>query len=514
MPEMQSRPGAASHGNGASTPHDLFVLTDEQILEIDPDGEVNVGPSFSPASPTPHGQDNSAAPAVISSEAQRSERSLFGNGRDKEQRDSSVASLPRNDRPKQGPSGPMGHATWDTGRDAQPGVAVLPEPPPWLAAQMKDPWSGEEAKEFWNGVQQARSEAAAYRAAFPSPEDARALKELYPGGVNEARAAANRAQLLEEIDRAYFGVPGGSAEQTSATRVDLAQRMLREDPAAFREMVFAGLRALEEAEKGSAGSANSSDLPRLAKVLGTPAEGVNVAPPFRVASTIATAQASNQDAEVKPSHTQVLHESPVTSHQSLVLAYSAFEKAANEDLERSVGSAISQTIQQALPNLQRRDDRGPAGARFTVPLQERLGAAVRQDVEAALKGDRQLGEQIAQILSARRFDNETRAQVVRLIDDRARQLVPSAARRVINDWTQTTLAAHRGKASRTDVATARREVEPVAAQGLPGQVGVSPAVSSHAAHTRPGAGSHGNAKRSDARRVDYRKLSDEQILDL
>src|SRR5467141_4766510 len=100
---------------------------------------------------------------------------------------------------------------------------------------MKDPWNGEEARELWNGVQQAKSEAAAYRAAFASPEDARALKELYPGGVNEARAAAERARLLNEVDRAYFGGAGNSPEQISASRAQLAQRMLREDPAAFRE---------------------------------------------------------------------------------------------------------------------------------------------------------------------------------------------------------------------------------------------------------------------------------------
>src|SRR5260370_35335801 len=114
---------------------------------------------------------------------------------------------------------------------------------------VKDPWSGEEARALWNGVQQARQEAAAYRAAFATPEDARALKELYPGGVNEARAAAERARALDDIDRAYFGAAGKSAPEVSASRAQLAQQMLREDPAAFREMVFAGLRALEESGK-------------------------------------------------------------------------------------------------------------------------------------------------------------------------------------------------------------------------------------------------------------------------
>src|SRR5467141_4890058 len=116
---------------------------------------------------------------------------------------------------------------------------------------MKDPWNGEEARELWNGVQQAKSEAAAYRAAFANPEDGRALKELYPGGVNEARAAAERARVLDDIDRAYFGAAGKSAREVSASRAQLAQQMLREDPAAFREMVFAGLRALEQSGQGT-----------------------------------------------------------------------------------------------------------------------------------------------------------------------------------------------------------------------------------------------------------------------
>jgi hypothetical protein len=63
-----------------------------------------------------------------------------------------------------------------------------------------------------------RKPLAAYRAAFATPEDARALKELYPGGVNEARTAANRARLLDDIDRAYFGTAGKSPEETSAAR--------------------------------------------------------------------------------------------------------------------------------------------------------------------------------------------------------------------------------------------------------------------------------------------------------
>lgn len=461
---------ALSSANGESTPHELFVLTDEQILEIDPKA-AEAPPVEQPLLTVPERRREAASTESIT--------------------DPSNIPLSR----------PL---IENMQQSAQAGVAVPQEPPPWLAAQMKDPWSGEEAKELWNGVLQARSEAAAYRA----------LKELYPGGVNEARTVASRARLLEEIDRAYFGVPGGSAEQAGAARADLAQHMLREDPAAFREMVFAGLRALEAAEKGSTASANASNLPRLAKIfaMNRPNEqshvGATLGSPGRDFADLSAGGAS-------PAPT------PASANEAHFAAYAAFEKAANEDLERTVGVAIARTIEQALPNLKGSNRGEGEGARHGVPLQDRLSAAVRQDVEAALKGDRQLGEQIAQILSARRFDNETRAQVVRLIDDRARQLVPSASRRVINDWTQTTLAAHRGNASRADAVSGRREVEPASGQGsqqrgLPATQAVagSTVSSSQAAQTRPGAEPHRNATRSDARRFDYRKLSDEQILDL
>src|SRR5712692_4973638 len=214
MPASQQVPrDAGSPANGHSTVHDLFALTDEQILEIEPEAQ-DAGLS----------NDQAAARTQESSHV-------------------APASLPASsDAAPQNEQSRLEAGATQTSRTPAP-----TEPPPWLAAQMKDPWSGEEARELWNGVQQARQEAAAYREAFANPEDARALKELYPGGVNEARAAAERARVLDEIDRAYFGAAGGSAEQASAARAQLAQTMLRDNPAAFREMVFAGLRALEEA---------------------------------------------------------------------------------------------------------------------------------------------------------------------------------------------------------------------------------------------------------------------------
>jgi hypothetical protein len=455
----------ASGSNGESTTHDLFALTDEQILEIEPEAQ---GGESSNGHPPASGHE----PPHVAPVNPESRRASLPVGSDAARQDA-------NRRLEAGATQTL------------PSTASV-EPPPWLAAQMKDPWSGEEAKELWNGVQQAKSEAAAYRAAFANPEDARALKELYPGGVNEARAASERARVLDDIDRAYFGAAGKSAQEVSATREQLAQQMMREDPAAFREMVFAGLRALEtsgvQANGGaSAGSRFSATSPTEITATQTTSNATHNQGGLKSAPTNAPAPAETQAAD-----------------DARLAAYVSFEKAANDDLERSVGGAIDRTLAQALPNASRVANASGVGAQHAAPLQARLSQAIRQDVEAALKGDRQLGEQVAQILSGRRLDDEVRAQVVRLIGERAQQLVPVAAKRVLNDWTQATLATHRGNSVRAGATSARTEVAPASPPAGP------PANSNRAQTQTP----NRSAAPSDPRRVDYRKLSDEQILDL
>src|SRR5713226_4275591 len=321
---MNTNTTATTGSNGESSIQDLFALSDEQILEIEPEA-ATVGKS---GATEPAGQvsisANSNAGAAAAAPV-TSHQSLAVGHQATEQR--------------------TGAQTLRGSGQAE--MAVPLEPPAWLAAQMKDPWGGEEAREFWDGVQQARSEAAAYRAAFASPEDARALKELYPGGVTEARAAAERGRLLEEIDHAYFGAVGNSPEQLSASRAQLAQRMLREDPTAFREMVEAGIRVLQEAA-----GPQSRRTKSLASVV---SDGSGKASAIGNDASLVVAQHA-----VPLQRNQAAAATASTRDDAHVAAYAAFERAANEDLERSVGGAIERTLAQALPAGERRYTSGQA----------------------------------------------------------------------------------------------------------------------------------------------------------
>jgi hypothetical protein len=425
---MNQQTPPTSGSNGQTYLHDLLVLTDEQILEIEPEAQ-----DVSLRDDVAQGD----GPAVVSSGTNES-RTIN-------------ESASRGTNPAEG--------------QTQTAQAGLPVPPAWLADAMNDPQRGAEARALWDGAQRAEREAASYRELFAKPED--------------ARAAAERARVLDDIDRAYFA---GDAAQ----RAQLAAMMMREDPAAFREMVFEGLRALEA--EGHAGRTRSV------------ADGVG-----RVAAVTHPGGALREiSGQTSPApSTQTNHGAPQrdeSAQQAQLAAYAAFERAANDELERSVGSAIESTLEQALP---------AAGRTDGAALKGRMTAAIRQDVEKALQGDRQLGEQVAQILSGKRLDSETRAQVVRLIGERARQLVPSATKRALNDWTQTTLAAHRSNNARPDTGNARRELTSAAATSAP-RGSQAPVVQQKDA---------ARSTRTDERpaskgRVDYRKLSDDQILDL
>ncbi|MGC1620741.1 MAG: hypothetical protein WA765_19790 [Candidatus Acidiferrum sp.] len=423
---QQSAPGDSPRANGQTHLHDLFALSDEQILEIDSEPQdVTVTDNVTEGD----------RPAAVSTDANGNASRAVAQAQDPAQ-------------------------------SVQAETTVLPEPPAWLAETMNDPQRGTEARALWEGAQRAEREAASYREVFARPE--------------EARTAAERARVLDDIDRAYFA---GDAAQ----REQLAAMMMREDPAAFREMVFEGLRALEQA---GTPVRNRSLADALGRPAATPAASGTPRENQGQASSASTAQ-TNRGAAQRNDQT-------ASAQQAQLAAYAAFEKAANEDLERTVGNAIERTLEQALPAANR-----PDGA----ALKGRMATAIRQDVEKALQGDRQLGEQITQILSAKRLDSETRAQVVRLIGERAQQLVPSATKRALNDWTQTTLAAHRGKNERTDTVSARREVAPAAPGSRDAQV--------HGAQRKDAARSARAEGREPSKgRINYGKLSDEQILDL
>ena len=476
------------------TGREVFALTDEQILGMD--GEEESVPSAEEALNPSQGRSTASARAAASARDEGHDGTRADATRDKFTREE------ENTRSKD-------RELHKTNGSREGRAEATQEPPKWLAREMNDPWVGNEARELWEGVQHAQREIAEFREAVGSREDARALKEIYPGGVAEARSAAGRARELAEIDAVIFGAPGRSAEESRADRVQLVEKLFSQNAAALQEMVEAGVRLLERKGWQRTGETNYSH------------DATNLSPSLRSATGAPQFGAEEEAGHSGRDDRAALAQSEEggTSRglsrdgtpQEVVGRYREFERGANAELERSVGAAIGRAMEAALPNLKRAEvaasgDGSGRGEGFledrnnqAIQLRERLQAAVRKEVESALKSDAALGEQVARILRGRRFDDGARSQVVRLIDARAQQLVPVAVKRVVGSWTVATLGTTKAEAAGEEkkaIAGARPSREARSREGnAPRQSG-------------------GPGHRPVKGRVDYRKWSDEQILEM
>src|SRR5216684_7186223 len=129
------------------------------------------------------------------------------------------------------------------------GGAVLAMPE-WMLAAAGDPKHGVEAQQLWQ-------EHQAFRAAFSSPEEARAIKELFPGGAQEAQTLRQAAQAVDQLDAAIYS---GDARAQS----EVVAELVRANPTAFRQLFSEAAKVL--AGLGQTLPVNQTDA-RTGKVL-------------------------------------------------------------------------------------------------------------------------------------------------------------------------------------------------------------------------------------------------------
>ena len=440
-----ARGGAGLPPTAPNAGTDARYLTDEEILGIEP---------TAPAAPNNR--------SVIPSEA-------------------------RNDNVLEEAAPVTAHESRFTNHESREGGPSMPQ---WMQAAAADPQHGGEAQQLWREHQE-------FRAAFASPEEARAVKELLPGGVRDVLSLREATQSVECIDAALFS---GDARAQSEVVAELA----RVNPAAFRSLfaeaakVLAGLgvgrREAGGREAGNYHASISNGLnagPTLRETreewgtrnsvaggqrleAGNPAAlNVNPAP---------SSQASNRESQV--SERQAFGSSPQPPASNLQnsfdpAAYAAFERSTNDAVARDVRGSIGDTLARVLPE-------GVADG-----AARRIGEDIFQEIHRALASDRTLSEQVATVLRERRFGSAEQQQVASLLAGRARQLVPIVARRVIGEWTSSVLYTSRSKAVRQAAAASRVDI-------------AAPGGSLDSMPMRSGI--------EGARGVDYASVTDEQIL--
>ena len=279
--------------------------------------------------------------------------------------------------------------------------------------------------------------------------------ETQPAAAAEARQWREAAQNVAALDAAYFSGDAGA-------RSGLAQRLYESDPAAFREMLAEGARMLA--------SRDPQSLAELSRQLGMS----ETQAPNAGAKSVAQAARSPEAGTTAFGQTGAENSGGAFPAE----AYRAFESATNDDVARSTREAIERTLSSTLP------EGIGEGAR------RRIGDDIFQELHATLSADRELSRQVGEILRGWHFDGASRQQIVSLISSRARGAMPEVARRVVSEWTSSVLASDRARAARVDAAASRRDI-----------------TGGRVPDTIPASGLL-------PRKIDYSKMSDEQILDL
>ncbi|MGH9864354.1 MAG: hypothetical protein ACRD4H_02950, partial [Candidatus Acidiferrales bacterium] len=156
----------------------------------------------------------------------------------------------------------------------------------------------------------------------------------------------------------------------------------------------------------------------------------------------------------------------------------AFFHDTNAAAVEHILGAIQAQVNQLLP------DSVPSGTR------NRIVGEVYRELDSTLRANRQLGKQLREAFQGGAGDAAHQRAIVTLVAGRAKQALPSVAKRVIGEWTQSIVGANRERLSRHEAASKRVDIA---------GAGKSDGV---------------NRKPMSARDLNYRKLSDADILNL
>jgi len=335
----------------------------------------------------------------------------------------------------------------------------------------------------------------AYREVFPTVAEARAVRDVFPN-PDAARAAATAQAELARLDtlvesrdpRAHAELLAGlqrlAPEAFRSLAITFGERLAALDPEAHQQVAaamaaqaLAGQRWPEHVALLTR-AVDQQDWPAVKFLAATLASQMN-----DWSRSLGTGPSARQHgiAEPRPAQPQ-----PQPASSDMAAAASQFLQAVNTDVEQAVQQSVAAKVEELLPDATQGARQKIAGEIF-----RELNVALRQDPELL----EQVRDSVQGVLRAgygradagRAEAGPERENVARLIASRARAALPGVAKRVVADWSETVLRSSQARRSRQSEAASRVEV---GRGGSPAPVPVRP------------------------RGVDYRRMSDEEILNM
>jgi hypothetical protein len=320
-----------------------------------------------------------------------------------------------------------------------------------------------------DGVPENRLDSSAVNEGTDAAEDgvngdSEELKQILDSKP-ELRDAWNEAKEYREV----FATP---AEARAATKllgdlnrmdalffskrpedhVELARAVAQLDPQAFASLA----RAMTDLGNGAAASGRAS----VATVDERGAARMNVSP----AET-----SRNANAAAPPT-------AAAAANSGMSPAQSEFFQATNAQAVQGVMEAIEAQVERLLPE------------GISKAARNRVAGEIYREMDTTLQGNRALGQQMRDAFKSGVMDEAHRRAIVSLVTSRAKQALPAVAKRVLNEWTNTIVSANQDRRARQRNAERRVEIS--------------------------GSGGNDGRRAISSRDIDYRRMSDGDILNL
>ena len=345
--------------------------------------------------------------------------------------------------------------------------------------------------------------AQQFRSVFPTPaaaQDAKNQLDELDGmffSAQPADHAALAARIHELSPGAFHGL--AQAMQAHAATIAAAHAAPPQSASALNAASAVEPAAAAQSDSGPSNgvSQSASRQPEANRPAGRElqddAGGSPVAAAFRPAASDspAAAPAANSPAS-KPQSSAPTSGSPASSLQPSPArtAQLAFFHSTNAAAVQQIVGAIESQVNQLLPE------------GISAGTKARIVGEIYRDLDSALRANRQLGDQLrgAFHFAAADVANQGGNQqahlqarqqaIVALVTGRAKQALPSIAKRVIGEWTHSVVSANRERLTRHDSAAKRVDIS-----GSGPSDGV-------------------NRKPISPRELNYKRLSDSDILNL
>lgn len=316
----------------------------------------------------------------------------------------------------------------------------------------------------------------AYREVIPTVAEARQYREIAPT-LEDLKYIQSNAQELEALDDLYFS----TNEQDTHTFI---QGLHKEDPQAFERLAAAFPAALyklhPEAYRTDTANRFKATFDNLERNAGTDQNLKNAIAVLKnrlkLAGPAAGAAPDPREADILRRE-QALRDNQT---QEETRKFQDFHTTTNDTAVEEICGLIKADLEVLLKN-----------STATPKARDRMVGDVYNEINATLKGSRDLRQTLRRAFRDGKLDTEHQKRVVALVVGRGKSLLRAASQKVVNEWTNDVLASNK-----TRLDNKRRVASKVDVTGA-------------------GGGGKGKPNKGPVRAadVDYRKTSDDDILE-